>query len=236
MASSTRNLRGVFISREEVENPKGTRKHPKNRHFQIDDEEEADKGEYKFGAIRNGMQGTLIPLTGDRGGPEGEQSVYGRIVIGKVYSGEDWDVVEDLLPDCLLEDADIELSEEGTATLIDSLEDAKAVQDREVQEKALEQQLQALEEQKKKEDCSKKIKITTKYGTYKGKCVDIVRDGEYVILVYSEDAAIFTPPVSDEKISLCCEGHTCEVYYKGVEVSLSSFNICLQIMELVKDK
>jgi hypothetical protein len=75
-----------------------------------------------------------------------------------------------------------------------------------------------------------KVKLSGSFGTSRGTYKYVHMTGELVILVYDQDANIFTPPASETPFKLSCNGEEHNVYFAGVEFDLPFFECGIQVM------
>lgn len=74
------------------------------------------------------------------------------------------------------------------------------------------------------------VKLSGQFGTSRGKYKYVHITDAFVILVYDEDANIFTPPASESTFKLSCNGSEYEVYFAGVEFELPFYKTGVQVM------
>jgi hypothetical protein len=75
-----------------------------------------------------------------------------------------------------------------------------------------------------------RIKLSGAFGTSRGQYKQVQITDEFIILVYDEDANIFTPPSSEATFKLSCNREEYEVYFAGVEFDLPFYNCGVQVM------
>ena len=57
-------------------------------------------------------------------------------------------------------------------------------------------------------------------GTYRGKFAEVTIQSDIISLIVHEDADVFTPPASNDLLTISCEGEEYGVYFAGLEVEL----------------
>jgi hypothetical protein len=80
----------------------------------------------------------------------------------------------------------------------------------------------------------KRVIFKGSFGTYRGNYSNIVVDPQFVVLLYSLDESVYSPPASAEHFSLACEASSYEVYFAGVEFVLEHIHRGVQVMIRVK--
>lgn len=80
------------------------------------------------------------------------------------------------------------------------------------------------------EVASQTVKLSGQFGTSRGKYRFVHKTDGFIVLVYDEDANIFSPPASESTFRLSCNGEEHEVYFAGVEFELPFFKCGVQVM------
>jgi hypothetical protein len=75
-----------------------------------------------------------------------------------------------------------------------------------------------------------KVKLSGSFGTSRGTYKYVHMTGDLIILVYDQDANIFTPPAAETPFKLSCNGEEHNVYFAGVEFDLPFFECGIQVM------
>lgn len=75
-----------------------------------------------------------------------------------------------------------------------------------------------------------RVKLSGQFGTSRGQYKFVQITDEFIILVYSDDANIFTPPSSEATFKLSCNKEEYEVYFAGVEFDLPFYECGVQVM------
>jgi len=75
-----------------------------------------------------------------------------------------------------------------------------------------------------------RVKMEGSFGKYRGTYSYVYVEDSFVILVYSREAQVFSPPTSDEEFAVTCDGTTYEVYFPGIEFELPFTDCGIQVM------
>jgi hypothetical protein len=82
------------------------------------------------------------------------------------------------------------------------------------------------------QNASSTVKVLFKgpFGTYRGKYRHVYVNPELVILVYDEDADVYSPRPSDESFTVSAEGESYEVCFMGIEFDMPCIKGGVQVM------
>ena len=205
---------------------------------------DSDSNEYVLNRPIPGLNSasTKIPKMHPKGGVE-DGNIYGYIAKGNVISvnpetGSFINVGEvDMLKESeedFEEDEDEELVEE----YLEEPEPAPQTTEhtellRLLADKVLNTPEPVEEDPKKKN--KKRVVIKGDNGKFTGKYLDIVVEGDLVVLVRDIDDPVYSPP-KGSKVDLLCDGATKTVYYDDIEFELDTYEIGVQVFKIAADK
>lgn len=224
----------MFVKKDipDILEPKG-KKNYKGYKGIVKNESEGSDSDYISGESVHGITGTKVPLSSRTGGIEGSRSAYGAVVKGKVMSGEGLNPVGEIAikesPMTDRKSRSVKKAPDKVEKAIDELLDdevpAPAKRSRAKSKAKAEVNSPAVSNK------YKRATLEGVFGTYKGKYVDVFRDGNVLVLMYSLDDAAFCPPADpDHPIQVSCDGISYEVYYFGIDFAVESINMGMQIM------
>jgi hypothetical protein len=211
------SLDTLFQKVDPVETPEGKpHKHPGC--YLIDNVD----NKYQENVRIRGMVGTRIPISTPQGSPDKGDCAYGFIKsASKVKLDSDGNLTK-------CGDLDIPEIRKGDVT-----KPAKRIKkSKPVVTQVIEEEQEVVETVKPK--ISKELKsvsISGKFGSYRGKYIDVIKEGNILVLVYDLDAASYTPPTDmTSPLTVNCEGVSYTVYYPGIEFPLTAQNLGFQVM------
>jgi len=199
--------------------------------------------EYYTEKVVNGIRGTRLPVSQEHGGAVPGKP-YGLVNVGRSFVGLDERGVdiEDLPGDFCSKVMGLDAPEEKPVSKKPAKKSARKTPRRIVREKSEEEEPgdeepayeEPVEDFPKSEPmCTSSVKVTLKgsFGKYRGEYLSVHREDEFLVLVYPEDASVFSPPPDlRESLTVTCGNEVHEVYYPGIEFSLPAYGIGVQLM------
>jgi len=190
--------------------------------------------EYYTEKVVNGIRGTRLPVSQEHGGAVPGKP-YGLVNVGRSFVGLDERGVdiEDLPGDFCSKVMGLDTPEEKPVSKKPAKKSARKTPRRIVKEEPEEEEYIEEYIQKSEPMCTSSVKVTLKgsFGKYRGEYLSVHREDEFLVLVYPEDASVFSPPPDlQESLTVTCGNEVHEVYYPGIEFTLPAYGIGVQLM------
>lgn len=243
------NNNGLFVKKEEQE--KNSRAHKTYKQFSYVEDVKQEGNDYQFDTMQDGQQGTRVPITSQYGGVEGG-GAYGKVVQGSVITagpnGEGFVPIKPLIPSFAQEEEEPVPEHEkvaGQSNHADAIRQLMQAQPQQAVQQPIPQQVPYHHTQPQLTappvDFSQTLpapepepiveaKLSGPFGSFKGKYTHIIVKEDLLVLVYPEDASVFSPPANGESFKISCQQGDYSVYFVGIEFDLPFIGKSVQVM------